>query len=1570
MNRKEWLRAGGGSSVLIGLAFALALLGAGVSDEVPVGSLGGTVSMAENGRYLPGATLILRPESAPADYRFRTRIATSDANGNFEVPNLPAGLYAIEASSQAHTLERSLVYVAEGKPTTVDLALQPNLPFLDVYESQHVFTPKERPELHVRGFVQDDRLEINVYRVKREAIERTKNLREILSPLASDYQPRDPKNSPDVEISAALRWPIRSRNVEGVFDERVALPNLPRGSYFVEVRTSGGRRGSWLLVSQLATIAKAAGRQLLVYATDIETGRPVSGARLSTHTSTGKQEAGLTGADGTASLSLPDDQRGDGGDVAIVAEHNGNIAVCSWYQWSPGGQADGPKIWVYTDRPIYRPGNVVHFKGIARRLDGSEYRLPGHGTTRLTVRDPDGQTMHVMELPTSGNGCFSGSFTTQPEVTGSYQLLAEFQGGTSTSYVEVAAYRKSEFKITVTPLQASYVRGDLVRMKVKCEYYFGGPVPGAKLQASVYAAPVWPIFDPAEGDDIESEGYSDYLGEYVKPLDGETDANGECVLTLPTNADTGPLTQLDSTDLTLNFDVYAQDADAKGFSGQGSVRVNRGEFAVTVEPEAYVGRIGNPLRFQVRTTDNAGAKSMPDVVLQVEAGYRFWRRNETEFVPANRWTVRSDSEGRSTITATPGRPGEFEVRVTARDARGNQITSVGYVWIVGAGQLQWTGPTPQLQIIPDRRTYRPGDTATVAVRTAKPGGHALLTVEGSRVKWAKVVALNDATTDVQIPIQREFGPNAFIAVAYVREKQFFEAVKGFQTDTSFQRIQVSVTPDRSVAEPGSTVRYAVKTTGADGTPVPAEFSFSVVDEAIYAIAPDNADPFKAFYPRVVNQVVTSYSFPELYLDGGDKGGGAPVRRTFLDTAFWEPNGRTDDQGHAEVTVRLPDNLTTWRATAIAVTDSTAVGKGTASVRCRKPLIVRLSAPAFLVASDQVQVTTTVHNETGRRQEIRLDLALEGATASPSEPLSIALENGEQRSTYWNITVGDAEVVTLRASATASGGPADAMEMKVPILAHGRRITATQAGEVDRELALTISRVRSATHGKVKLTLASSLAGPLLDSIQELVDYPYGCTEQTMSRFMPAVVVLKAVRELGMNDPELEAKIADVAQRSQARLRTLQHYSGGFGWFAQDPPHARMTALVLEGLWRCEQAGLPTDRFIRDRALTWAIETLRQHRIEPKTPPQPSRATPNVQKDIVGLAFAVLLWTHNAEAERALRGVALAHADTETLAAVAMGAGRLGQAGADLTRAALSALHRTVTQSGATAWWPTEPLVLSTARALQALAELEPDDPLIPKIIRFAMAARRGNAWDSTMDTGMMLVGISATMARQGAPEARSEVRIKLGGKVVATRTLRGLKGSANLEWAIREFPDGDTRLEIERSGTGPLYYSVETYQTPNQPAIGALVNNSGLTVERSFHLLEARRFEDGQMRLMPRLQAATTFRTGDLVRCTIHVQATRQFEFVVLEVPVPANCRITESDAEPDTWDWWWSSTTVLDDKVAFFVRTLPRGRHSLQFNLRAEAAGVCTALPPDGFEMYAPQYRGSSAAQEITVVR
>lgn len=1574
MNRAQWLRASGMLSSVIGLAFALALLAAGVSDEVPIGSLRGTVAMAENGQPLPRATIILRPESVPQDYTVRTRIVTTDSNGDFALSNLPAGVYVIEASSQAHTLERSFITVTEGKPTNVSLALQPNTPFLDLYESQHVYTPRQRPELHARGFVPANDLDINVYRVKLEAIERTKSLSNILSPLASNYQPKDPKNSPDVEIAATLRRPIRSRNAEGVFDERVSLPQLARGSYFVELRAGAQRRGSWLLVSQLALVVKASGRQALVYATDIETGKPVPNARVSTHTASGAAEAGVTGADGTLTVRLPASTAENGSDVAIVAKHRDDVAVCSWYDWNSGAQTGGPRIWVYTDRPIYRPENTVHFKGIARRLDGSAYRLPGPGTTRVTVRDPNGQTVRVLDLTTSESGCFSGQFATLPEVTGQYQIVAEFQGGSSSTYVEVAAYRKSEFKITVTPLQRAYVRGETVRMKVKCEYYFGGPVPGAKLDASVYAAPVWPVFDPSDADSADLSEYSGYMGDYVRSIEGETDANGECVLTLRADARDGPLSQLDATDLTLNFDVFAQDADAKGFSGRGSVRVNRGEFAVVIEPDAYVGRAGDPVTYHVRTTDNTGARPVPDVVLQVEAGYEFWRERETEFVPVNRWAVSSDSEGKATLSATPDRPGEFVVRVTATDSRGNRITSAAYVWTVGAGEPRWGGPTPQMQIILSRRSYRPGDTATVAIRTAKPGGSALLTVEGADVEWAKIVELRTETTDVEVPIREEFGPNAYIAVAYVRDKRFFEATKGFQMDQSSREVRVTVTPDRSVAEPGATVRYQVRTTDLAGNPVPAEFSLSVVDEAIYAIAADTADPLAAFYPRVENRVITSYSFPELYLDGGDKGGGAPVRRTFLDTAFWEPNGRTDSQGQAEVVVRLPDNLTTWRATVIAATDDTAVGKGTALVRCRKPLMVRLSAPAFVVVGDQIQITTTVHNETGARQDVRLELALDGAAASDSSPRRITLDAGEQQSVAWGITVGDANAVVLRASATASAGPTDAMEVRIPVLARGRRITAYQAGEVDRVAVLPVSRVQAATQGTVRLSVATSLAGPLLDSLGDLVDYPYGCTEQTMSRFMPAVVVLRALRDLGLRKPELEAKIADVAQRSQARLRNLQHPSGGFGWFAQDPPDRGMTALVLEGLWRCEQAGLPTDRFIRDRALSWAIETLglpaAPAPTAPPTQAPTAEAAARARRDTALLAFAVLLWTQNPNAARTLMRWEPHEADTQTLAAIAMGAARMGESGMQVAQRAIARLRATATRSGAIAWWTTEPQVLSTARALQALTELQPDDPLIPGVIRYAMAARRGDSWNSTMDTGMMLVGISAALRKNAAAGADAEVRVKLGGRVVATRSLHGLTGSLDLSWPIREFPEGDSTLEIEHTGSGPLYYSLEIEQTPNQPVIGTLINHSGLTIERSFHRLESRRFEDGQLRLLPRPTAATTFRTGDLVRCRIKVDATRPFEFVILEVPVPANMRIVESDAEPESWDWWWSATTVLDDKVALFVRSLPKGSHVLHFNVRAESTGRCTALPPDCYEMYAPQNRASSASQEIRVER
>lgn len=1574
MNMGRLFQAGGALSLIVVLGLCTAMLAMGVTQEVGIGAVQGTTLMAETSRPLGDATVIFRPSFPMPENLSGIKTVESKSDGSFKITNLPSGQYTVEAYTKAHTLEKATVFVPDGGTASMNLELTPNQPYIDLYASQHVFTPDEKADLQARGFAPEPSIEVSIYKVKFDAVVKAKGLGQVLSPMAYENPEINPDDSKQVERVQRLDWKIATRDGEGIFDERLKLPQLPEGLYFVRAKCGSKQKGTWLAISKIAMVTKNTGKESLAFVTDISTGKPIAGAQIAISKGDALVEEGRTDKDGLAKFTMEaSDDR-----MVIVATSGESRALCSVYAYND--DSDSPtRIWTYTDRPVYRPGDLVQFKGLVRVLHGSSYALPSPGTAQIEVKDPNETVIQRLSLQVDASGTFNGKFQLDPNIVGPHSLVVKFNGTEQQRYVRVASYRKPDFKITVKPVKSFYERGETVRMKVHVEYYFGGPVPGAEVTGSVMRAALWPSFYPDEEDSTydESDGEGGYSGEYVSDLQGTTDENGDCILdwdSATLNKDTKDeiAKEYETNDSLITFDVSVSESGDKYFDGKGSVKLTRGAYSLTSDVDQYMVSPGQTANVTFTSTKYLDDKPASGLTITVEYGMANWTRDKQEFIREGVQTLTTDQQGTAKMQVAPKRSGEFLIRAYVRDQAGNMIATEQYIYVWTQGSADFGGPEPSVQLILDKKQYKVGDQANAMIRTESPGGAALVTVESDSIYWSRVIPLSAAATNVELPIEAEYAPNAYLTVAFVKDKHFYEDSKRINVDLGARRLTVTVTPDRTVLKPREEVTYTIKTTTPDGKPVQANVSLGVVDEAIYAIKEDTDDPVKAFYPMRPHAVTTTYSFPELYLDGGDKSPvNMEVREKFEDTAAWLPNLQTGADGTVTAKVKLPDNLTSWRATATAITPDSAVGKGTANVRVHKELMVRLSAPAYFVQLDKVRVSALVTNDSGQAAPVDVKIVGEGIDIEQPGSQTLQSQPGKPLQVDWTVSTPNAGEATITVMASMANGPSDAMRLTIPIKTHGRPVVAYQTGDVQEAATIQLDRLPNSSDGQVQLSITPTLASAMVEAIPGLVDYPYGCTEQTMSRFMPAVIVGRALHDLGMPMPDLEKKIPSIVRMSIGRLTTLQHGDGGFGWWQNDKSEPYLTAYVLEGLWRAKQAGQSIDPFLATNALKWARENLATEKDKPVLTKEEwtKWAVQRWAASRIYLAYAVLLYGPSGDASAVLQRAQPKEMDPEPVALMLLAA--IQQHDVARVASLRSALLAKAQVSGSVMNWTGTWGIESTARAFQALAAADPKDPALPKIIRYLMLARRGGGWFSTRDTAIALIGMTQYLMSTHELDANFALSVSLNGKPIKSLNVTrvtALSGEMNVQLPISELQEGTNAIEIRKTGPGLAYYTLESRQTPFQQDIGMLVNQSGLTVERTYHSLAAQKMEDGSLELRPSAKAETRFQSGQPVRCVLKLHADDDFEFVMIEVPTPANLHVNEN-TEPETWDWWWSDISVFDDRVVIFARNVPKGDQTIEFNLRAEAPGVAHGLPALMYEMYAPETRASSGEVAVEVM-
>ena len=884
---------------------AAVMLGAAMMMEPPVGSVEGIATAADNGQPIAYANVYLNGSGKNWIYK----ICQTDAEGRFRFESLPVGEYSLRADAKAHYMDEQKVAVVEDKTQKLYLELEPVEPFLRLYISRQAFTSREKPFFVLDGFTSSDGVDIGFYRIKPEFLfeDHGMSLREMLASGASHlpFTVHEMEESGAVDKIVTKFVRVTNRDSEGTYHQTFKFEPMEPGVYVVVASASGVETIGVLTVSDVALITKESEGRLIAYAVDPGTGAPAAGAKVAVFESGRLSAEGVTGRNGiwetkfAVSAGTPPPR-------FIAARLGDSTAFINSVSYE---RARSPvTIYGFTDRPIYRPGQQVYFKGIVRVFSGDVYHAPNSGACQIEVRDKRNTVLYSKTLPLSRFGTFKGSLRLPIyAATGSYDVVCTALGRTQTFSFDVAEYRKPEFEVSIEMPKNRCVRGEVIRAKVRANYYFGAPVAGAEVRYSVSRSDYW--FWPGEEQFAEEFYYDEEMGDYGYYDDygyGEdvasgvvkTDADGTAVIEFSTYWKT----QKDdyyTPDQEFVVNVYAVDENRQEASAEASIIAAQGDFTLDVEPQDYIAEIGRDTSVVIRAVDY-NRKPQAGVEIEVSVGMLEWRDSGENFEQFAKALVKTDSDGQAVFVFKPSKPGSYMVRAVCRDRRGNRIRSAGWMWV--PGETDFEGYRyPDLQLVLDKKTYMPGETAKLLINTGAVGSTALLGVEGRKLFDYRLVKLDKKTTVVELPVRSIYKPNFYVTVCLVKDGRFVTQEARAKVSIAEQEVRLSVASDKKKYEPGETARYVVRAVDSNGKPVRAEVSLGLVDEAIYAIKEDDTPPILSYFYRMQpNLVSTRFSFPDVYLSG-DKGGfTGKVRTEFKDTAFFRADLVTDEKGEARL----------------------------------------------------------------------------------------------------------------------------------------------------------------------------------------------------------------------------------------------------------------------------------------------------------------------------------------------------------------------------------------------------------------------------------------------------------------------------------------------------------------------------------------------------------------------------------------------------------------------------------------------------------------------------------------------
>jgi len=1401
----------------------------------------------------------------------------------------------------------------------------------------------------------------------------------------------------------------------GVYCLTITAPGMP-----------GQRKGSpaekhIMLVSKTNLTLKCTATDALVWATDLASGEVLAGMPIALYNEKGIVIAeGTTDEDGVFTTTYP--QRDPWTSLFAFGHRLSELTLVS-SQWTQGLSPwefglpsalyqEEYRGYLYTDRAIYRPGQMVYFKGILRRDNDAFYSIPTElAEVTVTIRDAQNKPVYEETLSLSGMGTFHGEFTLGNEASLGYyslEVMLRREHWISTGF-QVAEYRKPEFIVEVVEEQGDYVQGDDINVEVSAYYYFGGPVANAEVRWRVLSQPYF--FNRWEGEgyysfvdyDWEDRWGSPSFGELIHEGIGQTDEAGNLSFKVLADISDQKMSQV------FVLEASVTDLNNQEVSNRTSVIIHKGTFYIGLEPKEYVGRTGQEQGVSVLTVDIHGEPAPSrDVQLiyyehkwysvreQADNG-RFYWTSKVQNRPVFTESVRTGSDGYATSHFTPSKGGMYKLAAKGLDEFENAIHSATYLWVSDQRYISWRmEDNDRIELVADKDSYDPGETATILIPSPYQGEvEALLTIERGHIISHQRLTLESNSEQVEIPILPEYAPNVYISVVLVKGQDETSPHPSFKlgyvalpVSIEEKEITISVTQDRDGPYgPRDTVIYNILTTDHEGNGVPAEISLTLVDLSVLALAEPHQTDIVAYFYRerglgVVNAATLAVSVDRYNLrtteDAKGGGGGGPeagVRHRFPDVAYWNPVIQTDENGRAQVSVELPDNLTTWRMQAIGVTADTLVGTGKTDIVATKKMLLRPVAPRFFVIGDRPELALVAHNNS--EDDIEVEAALEGSGVTiVGGPQKVTISAKGKTKVSWLVTVEAVEQARLRFSAQGKG-LSDAVELTIPVYHYSAPEIVATAGEVEDSIIeeIELPAAYDPTMGELTVKLEPSLAAGMADGLRYLQTYPYDCIEQTVSRFLPNIFTYRALRDLGIEDSELEVRTLQQVSIGLQRLYKLQHYDGGWGWWASEKSNSSITAYVLFGMTHARDAGFAVDENSMSRAARFLDKYLAGAK-EVDEAGSPNRRAHILyvlafygqgdlgrtvglfeQRQVLdnyGKAFLALA-LHEMEPEETAR--------TDALVSDLVGASVMSATGAHWE-------EETVVR------WAMNTDTRSTAIVLDALVKLNPANHLVPQAVRWLMANRREGHWESTQETVYALLALTDYMVTTGELKADYGYNLTINEATLAegTVTKDNLDEPEVVEVPIAELlADERNEVHIERtiaadqSGDGKLYYSMHLRYFLPSDQVRAV--NRGLIVARDYTLLDD-----------PERPVASA-RVGDVIKVRLTIIAPSDLHYLVVEDPLPAGCeavdttlkttsvtadrpQVTRLDEKASSWSWgwWWFAHAELrDEKVALFSTYLPRGTYEYAYLIRASVPGEFLLMPTTAYEMYFPETFGRS---------
>jgi len=940
------------------------------------------------------------------------------------------------------------------------------------------------------------------------------------------WKAKSQKNSKDTVMEGS------SSNFLETAAGNVILPMGKRksGLYLVEAMIGTYRATTLAFVSDSLVVSKVSSKQALVWTVHRSTGISIPKSKVLLTDGVGVLDQGVGDADGVFISKHEIPERS----FAMIEDAFGGVAVSENFFYD--SEVFQPKVFMFTDRPLYQPGDTVSLRALGRALKRESskdvWSAMKEAKATLTVLDASGVPVITKELGWNGIEGAETQFMIPPTAeSGGYSLRLRLNGEDYGAAFRVARFTKPHFDAQINFDKASYKVGELMKGRVQVSYPSGEPVVGADVDLQIRSERMTVY----EG----SYGYNASTPVELKQKSYRSNAKGEISFSIP------------AAEKPSRFIVTARALD------QAAYRVStKKEILVEGFLETYLlssdfnaTEMGAPLKI---TFDRQGIDAA-DTTQKLKT----WQAIRLEDRSVLFGPIPAVDRGEFVLNLS--KAGHYVIRVV--DSGGVTRGLRSHV-VLGPDLKSASGQT---EILADRENYEIGDTAKILLTFPESTEDALLTLERNDVSafgrlgkggnWYKSKRLSAAQWRIEVPIKESFAPNMIFSVASSRNGQFNFQNKGLVVKKPI--IEVAFKPNKTVYAPREKVTFDIETTYL-GKPIQAMLAVSVVDEMIYVLQPEIAPNISEFFHHIRrNQVRTSsslsfYSFnPATSLVDKTSPTSSPrdlkllqerARRDARDTAFWNGKLKTDANGKAQFEFTMPDALTRWRVTARAISLSGAtgadgaVGESKGFINSQQNYFLKWTGPTNFRTGDKPKPTLVAFNST--HKAIDAEITLKGNEYLESQ--KIIMQPGANTITLEKVP---ASTQNIESRLTVETKSEDLLETQLNFAPFSW--TETQSQTIDLEKKVKLQLPASAQNIRVKVIPNASYQFERI--ADDLMEYPWGCVEQTSSRLIPMVMAAKSLEQSGVGGSFLQS-LRDQISSERRRLISMAGPNAIFTWW--------------------------------------------------------------------------------------------------------------------------------------------------------------------------------------------------------------------------------------------------------------------------------------------------------------------------------------------------------------------------------------------------------------------------------------